>query len=210
VFAAPDKAKAMTEIVNTLKANKNAMKGWKAAVADDLERRVTGTQSQQTADDAFPVMQSKLENLLRNPDVSKALSVLYKDDPGAMNALKRAQTVGRDMARTNLPGSAARAGSVGRSRMWRMYEVVIKSKFGGLRGGNIVRNTRVALGMLPNVGQTVKVERLIMRMQFEPDLARHLLTKQVKQDDPVWRTRMLRLLTVGEAARPNEEAGASE
>jgi len=47
-----------------------------------------------------------------------------------------------------------------------------------------------------------QVERLIARMQFDPELAQHLLTREVKQvDTPAWNVRLQALIRRMEVGR---------
>jgi hypothetical protein len=77
--------------------------------------------------------------------------------------------------------------------------------------GMIMKRIRTVLKLMPN--QKDNVDALVKRMWFDPQLAQHLVKRNVKTvESSAWNKRLTRLLATGEAAREmiDEDADSEE
>lgn len=202
VFSSKDPQMAMREIVGKLKGDKDAMAGWKKAVSGYLDETLTTTNTALTSEGTQPVSPAALTRLFQKNE--KVLSEIY--DAKEMNALRRAQKLlepGQSMTLQVTPGSPTTENS---NRLMRYLEIGLKTMFGGLEGGNKFRNVRLALQTIPGLNETAKIQRLVTRMQLDPDLAVHLLETPTTQNKlPDYNKRLNRLLATGEAVRESND-----
>jgi hypothetical protein len=74
--------------------------------------------------------------------------------------------------------------------------------------GMVMKRLKVMTGLVPGIKELtapVKVERLISRMFFDPRIAEHLLTRDIKTiQGPAWNRKLNQLMAVAEYGR---EAG---
>ena len=77
--------------------------------------------------------------------------------------------------------------------------------FGGLRGGNMFRNLKLALKTIPGLDSDAKVAAILRQAVFDPKLAAHLLETKVHEvGKPKWNSRLTQLLALAEGARGAE------
>lgn len=206
-----DPEKRMAEAIKLVDKDRSgrARQALKAAVREHLNKRLTGTSVQSTADESLPVLQSKFENLMKDKGVRNALNALYKDDPAALKAMADAQRIARDMARINIQakaGSATSENEARRAKWMRPLEIAIKSTYGGLRGGNIMRNIRLAIATLPGMNDDAAVQALVLKASLDGDTAKLLLGRDVtKLPGKVWTKKLNRLINYGVAARSADD-----
>ena len=133
-----------------------------------------------------------------------------------MNALRQAHKLMAAEAKLDV---RATAGSntfdkemAGRKQMadqrQRLLEGALKARYGVLKGGGIFRTINVFLASLPD--NTKGMQDILFEMQFNPDLAKHLLTRKVKDvGSPTWNARLNALMAAAtggrDAATPPEE-----
>jgi hypothetical protein len=89
-------------------------------------------------------------------------------------------------------------------RLWEQVakpvEVALKLRYGVLKGGGLMRTLGLWRQMMPN-GDKAAME-LIERMWFDPELAQHLLTRNVEQIGSArYNAKLIRLLSYGAGAR---------
>ncbi len=208
-----DPEKRMDEVLKTIGPNKDAIAAFRRSVADHLEHKMTGTRTEQTGTEDFAVLQSKVEAFMKKPGVEKALGKLYADTPDAMNSLKVAQRIGRDMAKTNIQATAGSPTAENARRMQSMntLEAALKLKFGMLKGGGLMRSLKLAMGTIPGLNNDDAVRRLIIRAQLEPELALHLYGRNVeKMPARLWTAKLNRLIGYSEAGRESADDDSSE
>ena len=198
--AGPTKGAAlMRELTSRLGGNAEALKGWKRAVSEYLIDRVTGTNTAISQGADGPVSVAKLQAVFKENE--KALAAVYS--PQEMQALRRAHKMLEPLG--NLSRQATNANAAADHEMlWNTVEAGLLGVTGNaIKTGMVMKRIRVALKFLPN--ENARVQHLIDRMWFEPELAQHLLTKPVAEvPTPAWNKRLQQLLAVGEAAREND------
>jgi LysM repeat protein len=147
----------------------------RAAFADELSRRVTTTNKAATGD--YEASYAALARMFKEKE--DMLADVF-DQPGQMHTLRQGHKlleVLRDAARSASAGSntAQKMGAMATfvERIQRPMEVALKARYGVLKGGGIARTVNLALQMLPD-GED-KVQRLIERAFFDPELMTYLL-----------------------------------
>jgi hypothetical protein len=71
--------------------------------------------------------------------------------------------------------------------------------FGVLKGGSVYRTVRRVIEQLPNNEEAVA--QLMRQFAFDPDLARHLLTRDVGAKSAQWNAKLNRILAYGQGRR---------
>lgn len=196
VFGSKDREKAMSAIVKTLSQDKDAVAGWKKAVSDHLQKKLTGTNTEMTDGPAGPVQFAAAKKFF---DENRAtLAKVYS--PAEMNAL---QKVGKLLEPFGALSRRATAGSPtaeNNTQAWRTLEAGLKAYYGVLKGGGVLRTMKLAAATLPN--SDAQVGFLVNKMQFDPDLAVHLMGLPLKDvGTPAWNSKLNRLLAYQEASR---------
>lgn len=187
VLSASDPRAAMREIVRTVGRNQAARDGLKNAVAAHLIDKTTTALGDRLGQRAAKVFERNRE----------ALAELYT--PEEMNRLVRAQKLVEPLdllgrARAN-PGST----TAERSANWLPIEVLLKIRYGMLKGGGFVSNLKKTTGAIFK-GQDEAVERIKMIAAFSPEGAQHLLTlKTQKPGTPGYNATLQKLIRLNEA-----------
>lgn len=199
IMGSGDPQRAMREIMGELAQQPQAKDAWKTAVADWLERKVTTTATGATTDASEPVSWAKIHNEFR--DHRRVLGEVFDEDE--MMALGRVHRLLEPLNRRGLTGGGTGSDTAENMRnMLRPLEVVLRWKFGHLRTGGIMRSIRMSLASIPGLNERGAIDRLLVRMQLEPELAVHLLeaptgTAQIEG----WTQRLRRILMGGELGR---------
>jgi hypothetical protein len=204
----------MEETLSRLGNNKDAKKAFKRAVADHLEAKFTGSRTEGTGDESFSIMQSKVESYLKKPGVQSALNELYRDDKNAMSNLRIAQRIGRDMAKANIQvnaGSPTAELAARREKFLAPVELVFKSFFGNLEGGGQMRRLKLAMKTIPGLDNTGAIQRLLIRAEFEPELAVHLYGRDTsKMPAKLWTQRLAQMAGLAAAGRESGEEDTTD
>ena len=201
VFSSKDPAGAMAEITAKVRQDETAYRGWKRAIAKYLAETVTTGNTASTARGERPVSLTALSKLFeRQADV---LSKVYV--PAEMHALRRAHMAVEDLARLTVArGKGATFDDM--AKEMRYAEIGLKSIYGGLRGGNMFRNLKLALKTVPGLDTDAKAAEVIRRSLFDPELAAHLLDSPVPETvKPRWNKKLGLLLGLGEAGRTDQQ-----
>lgn len=205
-----DPERQVAELVGRLKGNQEATDGLKAAVRDWIKERagVTAKNVGEVGSDAQRYSRARLEQMFDEHE--KTLAAIYS--PDEMNALRQARKLLGAEAKLDVRATAgsntfdkvmAEAKSASGQR-WRMLEAGLKAKYGVLAGGGITRSIRLAAMVLPN--RDAAIEQILFDMQFNPDLAKHLLTRPVKEvGTPGWNKRLNQLIAATAGARDSTE-----
>ena len=198
IFKARDPQMAMRDIVKRVKAGGgDAGLGLRKAVADYLEQTLTKTNVNSTSEGVRNTSLAELENAFARSD--KVLAEIY--GPAEMNALQQARRAVTDLARKGVTASAGSPTAEMFSGLKRVAEIILKTTHGGLRGGNIFRNLKLAMQTIPGLNDTAKIERIIERALFDPELAKHLLTTPVAQRErTLWNRKLMQLVALEETA----------
>lgn len=203
VFSSPDPAVRMREIVQRLRNDPEAMRGWRTAVADHLERANTNSNRAATAEGSRNVSGARLENMLT--DHRLALEALYGAGSREMQALEAAHRAVTDMMRLGVRGVQGSETAPLLERILNAAAIPIRAPaalggFGAVQGGMIMRNLRTALGSVPALNNEQAVQRILRRAQLDPDLASHLLRSDVTpRAAAAWNRRLTTLLAIQDA-----------
>jgi hypothetical protein len=203
VFKSRDPQVAMREIVGRVKAGgPDAELGLRKAVADYLEQTLTKTNTSATSEGVRNTSLAELENAFARSD--KVLAELY--GPKEMSALQQARRAVTDLNRKGVTASAGSPTSELFTGLKRVAEIVLKTTHGGLRGGNMFRNLKLAMQTIPGLNDVAKIERIVERAMFDPELAKHLLTEPVVQRErSLWNRRLVQLVGLEETASENSK-----
>lgn len=182
VFSSNDPQRAMRDVVKRLKGSPEALKAWQRNVADHMAGKVFSKQ-RLPEDQASTKVNDLREFFDQNRET---LSEVYT--PEQMNTLQQVYQQLRPLNSLNLqanPGSATaervfQAEKGAYDKALKLTEVGAKSLFGILRGGGITRTGRLAAEQaFPD--RSPEVVQLLSRAQFDPELAKYLLTKDPKK-----------------------------
>jgi hypothetical protein len=162
-------------------------------------RRVTTTNTAMSVGSDGPVSIASLKNFF--DDNAKALAAVYT--PQEMQSLRRAHKILEplgNLQRSAVSGSQTVENQVLKEKTWGLLEVGFKATYGILKGGGIMRTLKIAAKQL--AGDDDPVEQLVKRMYLDPELAQHLLTRNVKEVGSTgWNTKLMKLLAISEGAR---------
>lgn len=174
LFSADDPVAAVKQLRKSFGGNVAADRGLKAAVADHLVEEFRTTGAAGVSPDASPLSLAKIETTIRRN--KKLLTEVFGDDTKYLEqARRRLETLSR---RSNqaLPGSAT-AERQGMDKLLRGLlkptEIIAKLAFGQLQGGGYTRSARLMAEQMPD--STAAARDLVVRMQFDADLAKHIL-----------------------------------
>jgi hypothetical protein len=207
IMGSGDPAKKMGDLVARLSGDQKATDGLKAAVRDWITGRASTTGKNVGFPDTEKFSRAALDRLFAKHE--QTLAKVYT--PEEMNSLRQAHklldvaanldvkvTGGSDTFQNFL--SAAKDTS---SKRWRMIEAATKAHYGVLKGGGVTRTLRLfadAIGSMST--KTQDVEHILTDLWFNPDLAQHLLTRNVKEiGTPAWNARLNKLLAAASGNR---------
>jgi len=209
VMGSEDSAKNMADLVRRMSGDAEATAGLKDAVRSWIQDDAGLTTKIIGSPDSVRLSRAKLERLFQQHE--KTLAGIYS--PDEMNALRRAHKLMDFEARANVqatPNSdtfskimdAQKATS---DRLAGMREAYLKLNYGNLAGGGLNRTINIALKtLLPDANKPV--DDILFQMWFDPDLAKHLLTRDVKAiESPAWNSKLNSLLAVATGARESVE-----
>jgi len=209
IMSSGDPEKQMVEMVTRLSGNKDATDGLKAGVRDWIKTKAGLTSKIVGDPDAVRLSRAKVENLFQKHE--KTLASVYS--PDEMNALRQAHKLLDAEAKLDVRATSGsntfdkiKAGQkASATQNKRLMEAALKAKFGVLKGGGIFRTMNLFLESLPDGSRGL--DDILFDMQFNPDLAKHLLTRPVKDvGSPDWNSKLNSLLAVATGAR--ESVGA--
>ena len=202
--------KQMEDLAIRLSPDKKAREGLKAAVRDWVKSEAETTAHVVGYDNSRKMSRAALDTLFKKHE--KTLAAVYS--PAEMNSLRQAHKL-LDVA-ANLE-SKATAGSNTLDKFYaadkatvdgryRMLEVALKAKYGVLQGGGKFRTLRLFFDALGSMNSKPKaVENALMEANFNPELAEHLLTRNVKAiGTPAWNGKLNRLLAVASGTRDDQ------
>lgn len=200
VFSSKDPAGAMAEITAKVKGDPAAAAGWRRAVVDHVIERVTNTRTSTTAGDTGEVSIAALKKFFDQNEA--ALSAVFT--PEEMNSLRRAHKVLEPLQNLSVQATAG-SPTAENEMLWNSLEAGLLAATGNaITTGMVMKRIRVALKFLPDPAK--QTADLVQRMFFDPDLAKTLLTRQVKQiESPEWNRRLARSIAGMEALRKDAE-----
>ncbi|MBN8997735.1 MAG: hypothetical protein J0H94_21205 [Rhizobiales bacterium] len=175
-----DGGKQMDEVLASLGDDPAAKAGWKAAVAESLAKRVTGTDMLDGGN--YNASFAKLSNMFKQNE--QILSKVFT--PDEMNTLRQGHKLlayFRQAAKRAQPGSdtmekmfGSRGDQFLNSEGGRAFELAAKHVYGNLEGGGVIRRMRLMLNLVP----ADKASEVINMAAFNPDLMSYLLGKKIR------------------------------
>jgi hypothetical protein len=202
VMGSGDPERAMRQLVLDTGPDEAARDGLKKAVAKWMSRKITNPAPELEVEGGRSASFSKTNNLFDEHE--KTLAEVF--DPEEMNALRTMNRIitldANRRARTGTNSATAEnVGLFGTSKkIQNALEAALKLRYGALKGGGIMRSLRIASESLASGPTTV--DQLLLEMQFDPELAMHLLRRDVsKVGTPDWNAKLNRILGVAAAAR---------
>ena len=197
VFTSRDPLTAMREVVSLVGRNDDAREGWKRAVTEYLAEQGEAERGTAGVDSALDP--AKIDALFQKNE--QILAEVYTEQE--MNLLQRSRRLLEPAKSLNVSANTARPDSSRFELLSKAVELGLRGMFGAVEGGSKMRQIRLALSTVPQPQQAV--ERLVARMFFDPELAAHLLTRQVPvKEGKAWNAKLLRLLGYGELARDGD------
>ncbi|BAQ16109.1 hypothetical protein [Methyloceanibacter caenitepidi] len=202
-----DSERAIGSLVNLTEGNPSARAGLKSALVDYLVKTKTTSAVGKTTDNTRPVSFAKLDDLFKKHE--RALAQVL--EPEEMNQLRQVHKMlsisKRDVQATTGSQTAERlsSGPISEQSLFPL-EAALRLKFGMLKGGGIMSIIKKALRQMKG-SETDNVDQLMRQMAFDPELARHLLTRQVDVGGKAWNAKLNRLIAYGAGARAIEEDG---
>lgn len=200
----------LKEVNEALKANPDAQRGWKAAVADVLVDKVTNTNTAITRSTEGPVSIAKMQRVWKQHE--KDLANIFT--PEEMAAANRAHEILEplgNLARKSTTGSPTATNQ----QLTNALEAGVLAYTGNaIQTGMIMRRLKVAANLIPGAQDLTlesKMGKLIERMWFDPELFIHVMDQPVKQGaDKSWNKRLNKLIAGAEYVKADEEPSEDE
>jgi len=190
--------KELDEIKKLIGADKQANRGWKAAVSEVLADTTSGTAKidagKAGTSATYRTELGKLDKQFKQNEA--LLAKVY--DPDEMNKLQQAHAVLEPLKNASVRATSGSNTADKSAQMWRLAEAGLKAKYGILKGGGYLRTLRVMAQTLPD--DSAAVQRVIERAWFDPDLASYLLTNKVRDLSADASNKHVRRLLAGSAA----------
>lgn len=195
----------LREVNEALQGNPDALRGWKAAVADVLVDKVTNTNTALTRGSDGPLSVAKLQQVWKQHEGD--LRQIFT--PDEMAAAKRAHELLEplgNLARRSTSGSP----TAGLQQLTNALEAGILTYTGNaIKTGMIMKRLRVAANLIPGAKDLTiesKMAKFIERMWFDPELFIHVMDKPVTDmRKPGWNAKLNRLIAGTEFVRAEPE-----
>jgi len=203
IFGSGDPQRNMAKVVSEIGDNAEAKNGLKQSVREWLLD--TRTNAENGLGDKRPVNLAKLSDLFEKH--TGTLSEVF--EPAEMNSLRQVHRLLRDgqivKATKAVGGSDTTPRAEAVKKFERGIEAAFKLKFGVLKGGGLIRSIKIAKDALPGETFADVTKRALTQMFLDPELAAHLLIRDVGPRAPAWNARLQRLIGVGESVRAATE-----
>lgn len=201
VMRSSDPVAAATELQATFAGNKAAERGWRAAVADHLIESLGTSSKAGIADDIDAVSLDKLATYFRKNEAT--LKVVFGEDMKHLQqARRRLELLSKKAVQAARGGEVPKSGLV--TMLKKPLDVVLRLTYGALEGGSRMRKYNVLAEQLPDT--TSAANELVKRAMFDPEVAKHLLTRPVEEvAKPAWNKKLNRLMGWAEAGRESGE-----
>lgn len=191
IFSSGDPVRNMQQARAALRGNARAESALKAAVADWLHRKTVDIKPQTALDGNEALNFARLTKTLRDNEQTLVAAGFTPDE---MAALNRAQRLLAPLAKRAGQATVGSPTAENTQMGERLLEVFYKTAYGGLKGGNMMRNTKLLLGMLGGRGPDPALA-LVQRSMTDPELASILLTRNVAEaGSPAWNAKLAKYL----------------
>lgn len=191
-----DPQRRMAATVAEIGDNEQALTGLKQSVREWLLR--TKTNASKEIDGRRVVSFDKLERVFDRH--APALGEVFS--PEEMNSLRQVHKLLQSeqivTSTRAIAGSTTSPRQEQTKQLKRALEAGLKLKFGVLKGGGLFRAFNIAGESLPGSTFESRVESLMTQMMLDPELAAHLLVRDIKSP-PAWNKRLQTLILGGEA-----------
>lgn len=181
ILGSDDPEREMRDIVARVGKGSAAHDGIKASILQYLKEEATGTAEHATSTGEYALSPAAVANLFKKNERVLA-EVLSPDEMASLQQSRMMLSKLKNLEQQATPGSQTADKLAGREKLMRYMEVAIKATQGGLRGGNTMRNIKLLAAL--NGGGPDQVKKLLVEMQFNPDLADHLFGRVVKGAKP--------------------------
>jgi hypothetical protein len=190
-----DSERAFQSLVQLTAGNEAARFGLKAAFKEYLQKFATLTARHKTSTGARPVSFKELDDLFNQHEGAMA-AVFGQEDMHSLHQMHRVLRSFKNLELGANPGSQTSERFL--QDFLARFEIGAKAYWGVLKGGGITRTLKLALKRLP-AGNGIN--QIMHQMWFDPELARHLLAREVNSSGPAYNKKLLRLLAGAEAGR---------
>ena len=184
---------AMRQVGEVFRDNPEGLRGWKAAVSDVLNDRVTKASG-------GDLKISELNRVYRQH--RDALAEIYT--PQEMAALDRANELLEPLGNLSRGVRGGTTSVPGTEIYARMEGALLASGQNAVTTGMIVKRVKTAARLmgLENLTDEYKVAQVVQMMQFNPELAIHLLERPVSEGvSAAWNQRLQNIMAGSQAAR---------
>lgn len=165
-------ADKLAEVNKIIGADKQAQRGWKAAVAEVVRDRVTdATKVGTESGEAYKANLNALNKTFKNNE--DALATVFS--PEEMNTLRRAHSVLEPLARLGDVQATPGPNTADKLSGLATWEKAIRLKFGALQGSAIARKVHILMSAFPEAEHAIP--KLVERSWFDPEIASYLLRK---------------------------------
>jgi len=212
IIGGKNPSRHMAELVDRFKGDDEALKGLKDATIEWMKQEAGLKRALTGHDDAARLSAAKIEGLFQKHE--DTLAKLFT--PDEMNSLRQARKLVADAQKLDIKTTGGSntydkfmaAQNETQRKQWRVLEAALKARYGVLKGGGVFRTIRLFAESLTD--RPDAISDILLEAQFNPDLARHLLTRDVAHlNSPDWNKQLNRLLaaTIGgrESGRSDEE-----
>ena len=186
------------EIGKLIAQSPEAKDGFRAAVADVLTDRVTGTK--QVGEQNYEVQYARLAKEFK--DNENTLAKVYS--PEEMNTLRQAHKM---LGYFKEAEKRATVGSQTAERMLpQWFQLGLRHIYGDIKGGGVAKRLKLMLELLPSNKQSAN--EIMNQAWFDPNVAAYLLEKPIADKFTLqYNPRLQRVIAVANAARGGNDHG---
>lgn len=190
VMASDNPARDMRAVVARLGgkgADTPEMNGWKKAVADHLYEKTVNINPGAVSEGTDTVSFDKLVRSFKQNE--KVLAEVFS--PTEMNALRRVQKALEPLQNLRAQATVGSPTAENSQFGMRALELLLRARYGALKGGGIMRNVKIGWSMRGNDNPNYGARRLVERAMLDPDIAVFLLETPVREvGRPAWNNRL--------------------
>lgn len=190
VLASRDPVAAVRELKKAFAGNVPAEKGWRAAVADHLVESLSTGSKAGIADEADALSLQKLSTVFKKNE--PALREIFGDDVQYLQqARRRLELLSNKGVPAATNSSVPQTGLL--NALQKPVEIVARMAYGALKGGSVTRKYNLMAEQLPDTAAAAS--QLLKRAMFDPEVAKHLLMRDVEEiGSPRWNKKLNRLM----------------